>query len=68
LEIREMAKKKKYTVTIGEDTYNDLEDPDVEHEIIDRMSGPQKVTIVTDGETRIAEYPGHKEFKIQIQE
>ena len=63
-----MARKKKYTVTIDEDTYNDLEDPDVEHEIIDRKSGPQKVTIVTDGETRIAEYPGHKEFKIQIQE
>ena len=62
-----MAKKKKYTVTIDEDTYNDLEDPDVEHETIDRKSGPQKVTIVTDGETRIAEYPGHKEFKIQIQ-
>ena len=62
-----MARKKKYTVTIDEDTYNDLEDPDVEHKIIDRKSGPQKVTIVTDGETRIAEYPGHKEFKIQIQ-
>ena len=62
-----MAKKKKYMVTIDGDEYPDLEDPDVEHEIIDRKSGPQKVTIVTDGETRIAEYPGHKEFKIQIQ-
>ena len=62
-----MAKKKKYTVTIGEDEYKDLIDPDVEHQIIDRVSGPQQVTIVTDGETRIAEYPGHKEFKIQIQ-
>ena len=61
-----MAKKKKYTVTIGEDEYTDLKEPDVEHLTIDRVSGPQLVTIVTDGETRIAEYPGHKEFKIQI--
>ena len=62
-----MARKKKYTVTIGEDKYTDLKEPDVEHETIARMSGPQLVTILTDGETRIAEYPGHQEFKIQIQ-
>ena len=63
-----MAKKKKYTVTIGEDEYKDLIEPDVAHVILDRSDNPQKVTVLTDGETRIAEYPGHKEFKIQIQD
>ena len=62
-----MARKKKYTVTIDEDEYTDLINPDVEHTTLDRASGPQKVTVLTDGETRIAEYPGHKAFKIQIQ-
>ena len=63
-----MAKKKKYTVTIDDDEYPDLENPDVEHVVLVRAEHHQQVTIVTDGETRIAEYPGHKEFKIQIME
>ena len=62
-----MARKKKYTVTIGEDEYTDMTEPDVSHVILDRNDNPQKVTVLTDGKTRIAEYPGHKEFKIQIQ-
>ena len=59
--------KKKYTVTIEGDEYSDLKEPDVAHVILDRAENPQRVTTVTDGKTRIAEYPGHKEFKIQIQ-
>ena len=62
-----MAKKKKYTVTIDGDEYPDLENPDVEHAVLDRAHGDQKVTIVKDNDNRIAEYPGHIEFKIQIQ-
>ena len=62
-----MARKKKYTVTIGEDEYKDLKEPDVSHLVLDRADNPQKVTVLTDGKKRIAEYPDHKEFKIQIQ-
>ena len=63
-----MARKKKYMVTIGEDEYKDLKEPDVQHLIIVRAEHEQKVTIVKDNDKRIAEYPGHIEFKIQIME
>jgi len=63
-----MAKKKKYMVTIGEDEYPDLKEPDVQHLIVVRSEHEQKVTVVKDNNKRIAEYPGHIEFKIQIME
>ena len=63
-----MAKKKKYMVTIGEDEYKDLSAPDVQHLIIVRGEHEQKVTVLKDDKKRIAEYPGHIEFKIQIME
>lgn len=63
-----MARKKKYTVTIGEDEYTDLKEPDVQHLIVVRTEHEQKVTVIKDNNKRIAEYPGHLEFKIQIME
>ena len=59
--------KKLYKVLIDGDEYPDLKEPDVQHIILVRAEHPQKVTVVRDEKSRIAEYSGHIEFKIQIQ-